>query len=87
MKTYTIIDAPLTVKVKDEKELIEKMKETTPFFYKQSITEFMAGVAERTGIIQGVAIDTSSHKAFVESSIKAGLIKRGGISLSKKRRK
>ena len=87
MKTYTILDAPLTVKVKDEKQLIEKMKETTPFFYKQSITEFMAGVAERTSSAQGVSIDTSSHKAFIEGCIKVGLIKRGGISLSKKSKK
>lgn len=87
MKTYTILDAPITVKVKDEKELIEKMKETTAFFYKQSITEFMKGMSERHELMGGKPLDTSSHKAFVKDLIKIGMVKLGGISLSKKPKK
>ena len=77
------MDTPLTVKVKDEKKLIEEMKNTTSFFSHQTITEYMSGYAQRAAML-GFYVDTTSHKSFVESLIKAGYIKEGSISLSKK---
>ena len=77
------MDTPTTVRVADEKELIEKMKNSTSFFATQTIKEYMAGYAERAGMF-GFSVDTSSHKAFVNDLIKAGYIKEGSLSLSKK---
>ena len=77
------MDTPTTVRVKDEKELIEKIKNGTSFFSSQTIKEYMAGFAERAAMF-GYSIDTSSHKTFVNDLIKIGYVQVGAISLSKK---